>query len=75
MRPKDLEELTDSAMVRLVGSDCRRKEVPDVRCASCRVYSVDCVQLHGIPTNQIGERNLINITDTIRLLYCGAEKK
>ena len=65
----------NSTMVRLVGSDCGGKEVSDVRCVSCRVYSVNCVQSHGILANQIGERNLVNVADTSRLLYCGAEKK
>ncbi len=66
----------DSVMARLIGSvACRRKEDSDVRCASCRIYSVGCVQSRGIPTNQIGERSIINITDTIGILYFGTKNK
>jgi hypothetical protein len=66
----------DNAMVRLIGSvACRRKEDSDVGSASCRIYSVGCVQSNGIPTNQVGERNFINITDTIGILYFGTKNK
>ena len=66
----------DSVMVRLFSSvACRGKEDSDVRCGSCRVYSEGCIQPHGIPTNQVGERNLINITDTIGILYFGVKNK
>ena len=66
----------DSTMVRLIGSvACRGKEDSDVRCTSCRIYSVGCVQSHGITTNQISEGDFINITDTTRVLYCGTKNK
>ena len=67
---------TDSIMVRLISSvACRGKEGSDVRCAGSRIYSVGCVQSHGITTNQIGEGDFINITDTSRVLNCGAKNK
>jgi hypothetical protein len=53
-------------VIRLVGFDIgREKEVPDIRYLGCRVYSVDIVQSHDVPTDYPSKRYLVNIADPI----------
>ena len=56
----------DSTVFRLVGFNIgREKEVPDIRYLGSRVYSMDIVQSHDIPTDYSSNRYLINIANSI----------
>jgi len=62
-------------MIRLGGFGSEReKEVPNIRCLRCRVYSVDIVQSRDVPTDYLGKGYLVNIADPIGMFDCGTQK-